>query len=258
MASAAEQEKAVSPVDVRTRVVALALEPALTLARMAAIPLDDLQRLVAIGYFHQARERGMSFRGIARRFGKSLRTITNISKQASAQGLPLQESERITHRRQLVVLAGAAGAAGIQRDELLRTFPNADASAIEEQLQVLVEAEVLEERDGRFFAVTRHFDMVEESLAPRLESLRHFLRAVSLVAYQRFFVSAPEKDAFARVLSFSSERAPLQELRDTTYSTLRETAIAADEAAGESAQTVMAAFCVVPESADPGWRPPRK
>jgi DNA-binding MarR family transcriptional regulator len=250
----------VSPVDVRLRVVAIALEPALVLARIAAIPLDDVQRLVAAGYFREARARGHSFRAIARRAGKSLRTVTNLAKLASEQGALLETSQRLTWRRQIVVRVGEKGTAGLARRALEEAIPDAPEDVLEEEIAQLVSEGILSEDGGRLRAVARHLDMVQEQLAPRLESLRHFLRAVAGVAYRRFFVVDAEAEAFARVLSFSADRESLASLRSETYASLREKVFSLDAREGgaeDDKVQAMVAFAVVEEPTDPAWRPPR-
>ena len=261
----AEPPLRVSPIDVRLEVIAIALEPALTLARAAAIPLDDLQRLVAAGYFREARARGMSFRTIARRFDRSLRTITNLSKLANEQGLPRSTSQRITWRRQLAELVSQRGGEGIDVAALFAAVGGADTAVLKEELQQLVETGILTRNDEQVKVSARHFDLVQEDLAPRLESFRHFLRAVAAVAYSRFFVVDPRAEAFARVLSFTAERSELGGLREGAYEALRSRVFAADaHADGDGdrknpARTTaaMAAFCVVETPDDPAWRPPR-
>lgn len=242
----------VSPVDVRLRVVAIALEPALTLARIAALPLDDLQRLVTAGYFREARARGMSFRTIARRFDKSLRTITNMSRLANEQGLPLRTSDRITWRRRLVELAASRD--GVSRDELLRAVPEADDEVLAEELDQLLGEGILE-GDVVVRPAGRHLDMVQDELAARLDSVRHFLRSVTATVYRRFFVVDPDAEAFARVLQFTARRERLRALRSQTYETLREGAFEADAEGGDA--HAMVAFCVVEAPEDPAWRAPK-
>lgn len=246
----------VSPVDVRLRVVALALEPALALARIAALPLDDLQRLVAAGYFRDARSRGLSFRAIARRFDKSLRTITNLSNVANEHGVPLESSQRLTWRRQLVH-AAAARPEGVAERALFQMLPDASTEALEAELQQLVDEGILERADERIRVVARHLDLVQNDLAPRLESLRHFLRAVTAVVYRRFFVLDADAEAFARVLSFSTSRADLAALREHAYRVLREGAFEADAAEPEDGAQALAVFAIAEEPDDLAWRPPR-
>ncbi len=267
----------VSPIDVRLQVVALALEPGLALARLASLPLDDLQRLVAAGYFRDARARGWSFRAIAKRFDKSLRTVTNLSNLANEHGVPLESSQRLGWRRQLVH-AVAARPEGLTERALFAAVPEASAEVLAEELAELIEEGILE-RDGRdddspgetrggeargddarVRVVARHFDLVQDELGPRLESFRHFLRAVAVVAYRRFFVRDDEAEAFARVLSFSSSRAELVALRERSYAVLRDAAFAADAAADadtHDAHQAVAVFAVAEEPTDPAWRPRR-
>src|SRR5262245_18869748 len=101
-----------SPIDLRLRMVALALEPGLTLARLSALPLDDLQALVATGYFRQWRARGLSLRGIARVLHKSLRTVATLSSEAGGDAEQLPAGERITLRRKLAARVAAHGPTG--------------------------------------------------------------------------------------------------------------------------------------------------
>jgi transposase-like protein len=282
----------VSPIDVRLQVVALALEPGLALARLASLPLDDLQRLVAAGYFRDARARGWSFRAIAKRFDKSLRTVTNLSNLSNEHGVPLESSQRLGWRRQLVH-AVAARPEGLTERALFAAVPEASAEALAEELAELIEEGILERAvredahgdarggetrvgeaqggetrageargrdDARVRVVARHFDLVQDELGPRLESFRHFLRGVAAVAYRRFFVRDDEAEAFARVLSFSSSRAELVALRERSYAVLRDAAFAADAAADadtDDAHQAVAVFAVAEEPTDPAWRPRR-
>ncbi|MCU0671631.1 MAG: hypothetical protein MUE69_02440 [Myxococcota bacterium] len=274
----------VSPIDVRLQVVALALEPGLALARLASLPLDDLQRLVAAGYFRDARARGWSFRAIAKRFDKSLRTVTNLSNLSNEHGVPLESSQRLGWRRQLVH-AVAARPEGLTERALFATVPEASSEALAEELAELIEEGILEREareddarvgearvgearvgearggdESRVRVVARHFDLVQDELGPRLESFRHFLRAVAAVAYRRFFVRDDEAEAFARVLSFSSSRAELVALRERSYAVLRDAAFAADAAADADADDThqaVAVFAVAEEPTDPAWRPRR-
>lgn len=246
----------VSPIDVRLQVVALALEPGLALARLASLPLDDLQRLVAAGYFRDARSRGWSFRAIARRFDKSLRTVTNLSNLANEHGVPLESSQRLGWRRQLVH-AVAARPEGLTERALFAVVPEASAEVLSEELAELLEEGIVERHEEHVRVVARHFDLVQDELGPRLESFRHFLRGVAAVAYRRFFVRDEEAEAFARVLSFSSSRAELGTLREKTYAVLRDAAFAADAAASEDGHQAVAVFAVAEEPTDPAWRPRR-
>src|SRR4029453_2963377 len=131
----------ISPLDLRLKVIAIVLEPALALARVLALPLDDLQRLVATGYFCEARTYGLSFRQIARRFDKSLRTVTNLARSSSAD-LPLRGGLRITLRRRAAELvAKQRGRMPIAK--LLKEFPNVDQQVLLEEAGGLVSKAIL-------------------------------------------------------------------------------------------------------------------
>jgi hypothetical protein len=173
------------------------------------------------------------------------------------------------------VHAVAARPEGLTERALFATVPEASVEALAEELAELIEEGILERdaRDddargggaargdeARVRVVARHFDLVQDELGPRLESFRHFLRAVAAVAYRRFFVRDDEAEAFARVLSFSSSRAELVALRERSYAVLRDAAFAADAAADADAHDThqaVAVFAVAEEPTDPAWRPRR-
>src|SRR5262249_49683299 len=155
------------------RVIAVMLEPALRLAHFMAIPIDDLQELVADGYFREARFRGLSLRGIARRFGKSLRTVASLSRRATAHGLPMRESLRMKWRRQVV--AYVAAKPNVSAQQIGRAVRTAEPEMLSWELQQLVEAGLLLKK-GRVFRVdVKHMNTVAKDFDARLDSLRHFL-----------------------------------------------------------------------------------
>src|SRR5690606_34288846 len=124
--------RTVSPVDVRVRVVEVALTPALVLARVMALPLDDLQHLVATAYFREARARGLSFRAIARRFGKSLRTVTHLARRADQDAPLLESHRRLGHRRRAVAWLALSGPATLA--QIARSIPDADRDELQGEL----------------------------------------------------------------------------------------------------------------------------
>ncbi|MEM9191816.1 MAG: hypothetical protein AAGF12_21775 [Myxococcota bacterium] len=257
MSTSEDEPESVSPVDVRLRVISIALEPALTLARIVALPLDDLQRLVTAGYFREARSRGMSFRTIARRFDKSLRTVTNLSKTA-AEAVPLSTSQRITWRRKLAELVVRLGP--LDEEALFQKLPSAPRQDLEEQLQQLVDEGIVIKTDDTVHAAAEHMDLVRDELDARLDSLRHFLGSVAQVAYQRFFATDEGSEAFARVLTFQASREHLHAIRERAYASMRSDVFEADEAATKSGDGIDATlvFSVVEASRDPAWRPPKR
>jgi transcriptional regulator with XRE-family HTH domain len=63
--------------------LATLFEPAAALSRIMGLGVDDVQRLATLAYFREYRRRGLSLRQIAKRIGKSLRTVATLSKTAS-------------------------------------------------------------------------------------------------------------------------------------------------------------------------------
>src|SRR5688500_7635165 len=93
-----------STVDLRLRIVALSLGPTFALARIVGLPLDELQQLVADGSFRELALRGLGRQPVARRSGKSKRTVVPLSNRSQQQGPLLDESRRLGWQRQVVRL----------------------------------------------------------------------------------------------------------------------------------------------------------
>lgn len=244
----------VSPVDVRVRVVAATLAPALTLARAMALPLDDLEALVTVGYFREARARGWSMRAIARRFGKSLRSVTTISQRARGADTP-SRSDAIGRRRRIIAWLGARG--GGTRADLHDAMDAAlGASAVDETIDDLLEEGIVESladaADAQLAVRAAYVDMVQDDLAHRLDSLRHFLDAVTAVVQRRFFATHEPGLAFARTITFSAPAADVERIWSEAFARLHDAAVTADARASEStdARQVTIAICLA-ESRDP-------
>lgn len=230
---------AVSPIDVRLRVIALALEPALVLARIAGLSLDDVQGLVATGYFREMRSRGYSLRAIARRFSKSLRTVATLSKQASEQGPFAQLGERMTLQRKLV--AHVARHAGATRAHLPRALGGADPQAIQEAVAQLIDDGIVIDEGGKLRVVASLLMLTGSTLDQRLDSVRHFLDACTQTLHQRFFAAGSDDSAFARVLSFTATAEDLRRLGSEHYESLKNDVVNADTRAASAADPVQAA-----------------
>ena len=240
-----------STVDLRLRIVALSLEPTLALARIAGLPLDELQQLVADGYFRELRLRGLSLEQVARRFGKSKRTVVSLSVRSQQEGPLLDESRRLGWQRQVVRLTST----GARSTEELRAVVGIDPERADEELEQMVESGLLErDADGRYRAAVMHVSFAREDVDARIESLRHFLQTVAHVLYRRFFRAEPGSEAFARVLTFSAVPEALSRLRERFYEQLREAAIAADGEAPESAAQGSVVFAAVTTPTDLAWR----
>lgn len=253
-------DERVSLIDVRLRVVAIALEPALVLARIVALPLDDLVELVSVGYFRETRGRGLSLGAVAQRFQKSLRTIKTLSKRAASETRPLAASQRLTWRRRVAELVSAGQ--GLHLEELVRALPDAPALELEVALAQLVEEGILA-RDGQVaHTAGPYLGLVRGALDQRLDSLRHFLTATTQVIYRRFFggsAAGDDAEAFARVLTFRAARPELVALRERAYETVRGAVLDADSRAQDDVDAPQASvvLAVVEAPTDAFWRPRR-
>jgi hypothetical protein len=233
---------ALSPIDLRLRLIALALEPGLTLARQCALPLDDLQTLVATGYFRQWRTRGLSLRGIARVLHKSLRTVATLSSKTSDEAALRDAGERITLRRKLAAKVAERGSS--ERTALAASFRGIRRAAVDAEIAQLLDEGVFAS-DGRSISLaTQYLDLVGEDVERRLDSLRHFLESVTQVIYQRFVAADPNVVAMARVLTFRADADSLARLRDAQYAALREAVVTTDAHAGEGAREASIAYCI--------------
>jgi len=234
------------------------LEPPLVLARILALPVDDLQQLVSIGYFRELRFRGMSLRLIASRLKKSLRTVATLSRMQAERGPLLGTSRRIGWRRRIVQSLADDGPETI--DELAAELPEVGGGDLRAEVEELVAQGILARgEDGVLSVDTAHFSLVRDDLEHRLDSLRHFLAAVTHVVYRRFFSADRSAEAFARVMTFQVSRAELQAIREATYAALELAVHEADARAATDVDAVQAsvAMCFAEMPTDPAWRPRR-
>jgi len=219
------KSKAAEQPDKRLRVVSVALEPALVLARALAIPLDDLVTAVSVGYFRVHHERGLSFTTIARRLGKSRRTIANLASLSKTHGGDA-ESELISLRRRII--ERLASEAAVDEQKFKRRWARSLGQHLSEELEVLIAAGVIERIRGQLRVAAPFLSLVGPDLELRLASLQQFMLAVAHGIYQRFFGSPSQTESFARVLSFRADPASLRSIATDCYRELREAVIRAD------------------------------
>lgn len=246
-----------SPIDARLTVVMSALEPALSLARVLHLSLDDFSELTATGYFSLLSRRGLSWQAAAKRLGKSRRTIASLAKRAGSTDPLLSGSQRMQWRRRIVrLLAEEEQQTFEQVSAMVTDAPPDDLRAEVEQL---VDEGVLEQRGDGLRVNTHLFDLLSSDFDQRIESLRHFLEAVTHVVYRRFLSRESEAEAFARVLTFSARRQDLAEIRDI-YQVLEARVFAADAAAEGDPTAVQASvtMCVVETPTDVLWKVRRR
>lgn len=243
-----ESEQRVSPVDMRLRVLCAALQPAMVLARVMSLSLDDVQAIVATSYFRELRGRGLSLRAIARRLGKSLRTVATLSKRTAQAPIPFALGQRIEWRRELAWKLARRGA--LPREKLCRTLADCSAQQASKEIDQLIDEGIISERGGMLALSVDYLNLIAADADSRIASLQHFLDVITQVIYRRFFDVPGDAEAFARVLSFSAPGQGLIELRQRSYEQMREAVIALDDPAGHPSAI---AVCFVESPTEFPW-----
>ncbi len=207
---------------------------------------------MADGYFRELRLRGLSLEQVARRVGKSKRTVATLAKRSRQKGRLLDESRRLGWQRQVV---RATSLAPRTAEEVRRDVVGVEDARVDEELEQMVESGLLErDAEGRYRPAVVHVSFARDDVDARLESVRHFLQTVAQVLYRRFFRPDPGVEAFARVLTFSATSEVLTEWRERFYASLREDVIAVDAAAPEASDQGSVVFAVVTTPTDLAWR----
>lgn len=212
MASASEG--AARP-DLRHEVIAVLLEPALTLACIARVSLPDLVSLVRGTYVRVGRRRGLSVRGMAKRFGVAPNTVQAIANETKAHGPLGNLGDKIAHRRAVVELLTERGE--MRARDVAAAIPICKRSQVDEALAFLVDDGMVCRARGRVKLSRHHLCIARGDQSHRLDSLRQFLEAHTQVVYRRFFATASDAVAYARVFTFGVKRTELEALREETY-----------------------------------------
>lgn len=236
-----------SPLDLRLRVIALLAEPLLEVARASSLQLDDLRELVATEYFETLRRRGASWTAIAKRLGKSRRTVAELARRAAETEPARATNERLDAQRRLV----RALAEGVHDVESLRRRVGAH---FDDSLASLREAGIVSGPEDHPELAAALLDLVGPGVEERLASLRLFLESVAHVVYARFVRPREDQLAFARTWSFSGGPEALARLRDDAYAFLDARAHAIDAEAGVDAKPVTLSFVLVEPPDDERWR----
>jgi len=240
------------PIELRLSVIGTLLEPALRLACVLKLPLEDVETLARSGYVRVAKERGLSVRAMARGFKCSPATITAIVARGRDRRLGAILGLDVDRKRKLVALGGESDFDHAAAMRALHEPEEPVLQAIEE----LVEARILSrEPDGRYRLQTGVVNYVDAADASaRLSGLRQLLEGVTALVHQRFFAHAPGS-AFVRALSFASRPTDFEGVRDDTYKVLEARVREADRIAekGADGRASVAAFFVSEMSGDAVW-----
>lgn len=203
--------------ELRLRVVALALEPAMVLARAMTLSLDDVENLTRTAYFREYRERGLSLSQIAKRLRKSPRTTAELAKEAQEETASslLVRSERLLIRRQILRCLHRGPRSETQLRQALARFPK---TAVDEELLYLIEQKIL---DTDVHGVTVHgtmVDLTDDASEKRFASARHFMNVVTQTLFSRFFSNTRAQQSFARAVTFLARESDIAELGPNQFS----------------------------------------
>lgn len=244
----------VGAVELRFLVLREAIQPVVRLARISGMSLDDLNALVSNAYYREFRERGHSHQMMARRIGKSLRSVASLAKKDKASSQPLAGSQLLSTKRAIATRVGKSPIcrAALIEDHERRHRTSADHDTINAAIDQLLEEGILSidqsadadgdlgERDASMEqppsddetlqAGANFVSLQGDDAEHRLASLRHLLLGAAEVIYQRFFLQPDPDAAFARVLSFRVRHEHLDALAQRVYADLRAAAVEEDEA----------------------------
>jgi biotin operon repressor len=196
-------QKSHPAIDLRLHLVAAVLEPAVTLARLGGLSLDELHELTTQAYFNELRDRGLSWNQIARRLGRSRTTVATLAKRLRSHA-PTLDTDRFDLQRRVVALLAEGGA--MKASEVARRLRK-PRERVDEQLGILASDGVLVESAGKFAVSVEWVELTGEDVERRVSALRHFTQSVAQVLYQRFLAPGDDGCAFARTLTFRSPSA---------------------------------------------------
>ena len=228
--------------DRRLRLVSIALEPALLLARSVGLSLDDLLRTVSVSYFKSYQQRGLSFTAIARRLGKSRRTVASLANLAKTPE-PAHESDGLSVQRRILLYLAAKGPQ--TAPALKRRFAKLPAPLYERALEAARDAQIIAISDGKYWVTAQFMSMVSSDFERRLASLEQFMQAIANGVHQRFFPHQGRVESFARVLSFRSSAPTLERIRRDCYEELRSAVLAANAECDGASDAMDALACSV-------------
>ncbi len=253
------EEELLDGKDVRFSALLAMLEPVFVLARLLGLSLADLEHLVRTGYFRELRGRGLSLPQVAKRLGKSLRTITQLSKEAELE--PELHSERLQLRRKLIRVLASKGA--LSELELIRLCPQHRAADVRDEIELLLEQSLVSSNDGLLALQQQLVEFVHGQNDHKIAVLRMYMQASLQLVYARFFSHPTDqhKDhknsptAMLRVLSFRAKRAQLSDWASATYTGIAEAIERIDrDAAPENSHETHVVFAAVEHPEDSLFR----
>lgn len=218
--------------EAQVRILIAALQPVLTLSRFAQLSLDDLQQIVALAYFEEYRERGMSLENIARRMNKSVRTVAALSQQAKTKARRLEPGEELTRARAIVQMLDEEESL-LLRDILARFAPAA-SPLVKKTLKWLVDENVIAKKEQRYFVSSAHLSLIHPDMPHLIHGARRFFSSLSPLLYWRFFRTVPDSSrAFARTFQFKMKASAWASITNDVSAFIRDRILRLDHEAGD-------------------------
>lgn len=232
----------------KQRVVYSLFRAAARVALRLNMPLDQLESLIQMAYFQEAREReGLQLDAIAGLFGKSLRTVSSLHNRF--RGDFFAPERELAFRRAIAALVNHAALDDVR---LRAAFPEVSEVEMAAALDDLVRERKIV-REGASWR--RHPDAHEftgpDAMA-KVDGLNRQMDVVAATVWHRL-VSGSERPALARTLVFHASDADLASMLEAVQQLVRDRAIAADrafEASGVGAEVGLT-FAAAPLGEDP-------
>lgn len=223
----------------------LALQPAVRVAARAGVSLEEFTHIAQRGYFEHLQAQGASFVVLARRLGKSRRTIADMAKRFRERNVPSMFGERARHEQSLFS-ALVVGRGIIRRSDVDDETWNRHRHTAERLLGIID----LRVDDDGIYADAERYAYLTDDIERRLGSAANLMALVADVLDNRFLSRAPEPPfAFVRVLT-SRAACEVEPLVADAYQAARERLVEADRVAShetsdiDNAVTLRAAFLV--------------
>lgn len=214
--------------EVKQRVVYSLFRAAARVGVRLRLPLDQMETLLRMAYFEEARARsGLDLGAIAAVFGKSLRTVSSLHHQY--RGDFFAPEHEVALRR---AIAAAVDERAHTADELVARFADRPAPDVLAAIDDLVRERKIVRHDERLARNPEDHDFFDEAdIVARVDGLNRQMDIVAETVWQRLLADAASRDAVARSYVFHARDGDYAALHEAVLDTLRRRAIAADDAA---------------------------
>ena len=235
-----QHEENVTRLELESRVLYSLLLPAVRLARRCHVSLDRVTEMVTLAYVGDLRSTGLTLKESATALGKSIRTVTGITRRLREDFFAPEREHGLPRRVEYLLFSQPLTA-----DELLKALNQGpvvghqvvSSEALHGALQILVDEgrarqEARAGGEAVYEVTQRYANLVRAGLSRRVDALNHLGEALADTVMSRFFDE--NEVAFARTLTFSAPVAGVMALRKKVYDTVR---LAASDLEDEAAET---------------------